>query len=188
MEIPHTCTDQQLLIHWLAAKAIVEKYRNAAEPVVDFWKLLQERIITSLMEGEEYEHKGVFTMKKEEIVLVNGMSLKYPNIEIVKDERGRAEYRFGLTEKKQKLYAGRICNNIVQGLARIVMSDGMLRVAKQYDILGTVHDELLALVPEDDAVNAKKWVHGQMTLEPKWLPGIPLNADVGYAVRYGEAK
>ena len=188
MEIPHTCTDQELLIHCLAAKAIVEKYRSAAEPVVDFWKLLQERIITSLMEGEEYEHKGVFTMKKEEIVLVNGMSLKYPNIEIVKDERGRAEYRFGLTEKKQKLYAGRICNNIVQGLARIVMSDGMLRVAKQYDILGTVHDELLALVPEDDAVNAKKWVHGQMTLEPKWLPGIPLNADVGYAVRYGEAK
>lgn len=188
MEIPHTCTDQELLIHCLAAKAIVEKYRNAAEPVVDFWKLLQERIITSLMQGAEYEHKGVFTMKKEEIVLVNGMSLKYPNIEIVKDERGRAEYRFGLTEKKQKLYAGRICNNIVQGLARIVMSDGMLRVAKQYDILGTVHDELLALVPEDDAVNAKKWVHGQMTLEPKWLPGIPLNADVGYAVRYGEAK
>lgn len=188
MEIPHVCTDQELLIHCLAAKAIVEKYRNAAEPVVDFWKLLQERLIGSLIEGEEYNHKGVFTVKKEEIVLVNGMSLKYPNIEIVKDERGRAEYRFGLTDKKQKLYAGRLCNNIVQGLARIVMSDGMLRVAKRYDILGTVHDELLALVPAEDAVNAKKWVHGQMTLEPKWLPGIPLNADVGYAVRYGEAK
>ena len=141
------------------------------------------------MEGEEYNHKGIFTMKKEEIVLVNGMSLKYPNIEIRKDERGRAEYIFGNEGKKiQKLYAGRICNNIVQGLARIVMSDGMLRIAKRYPVLATVHDEVLILVPEDGAEEGKQWVHAMMTQEPKWLPGIPLNADVGYHKRYGLAK
>jgi DNA polymerase len=187
-EIPRTCTDQELLVHCLAAKAIVEKYRAAAEPVVDFWKLLQELIVSSLMEGREYTHKGVFTAKKEEIVLVNGMSLKYPNIETRKDERGHTEFIFGASEKRQKLYAGRICNNIVQGLARIVMSDGMLRVQKLYPIVGTVHDELLCVVPEAEAPSAKHWVHGQMTQEPKWLPGIPLNADVGFARRYGEAK
>ena len=189
LEIPRICTDEELVIHCVAAKKIVEKYRAAAEPVVDFWNMLQVRIVRSLMEGEEYNHKGVFTMKKEEIVLVNGMSLKYPNIEIRKDERGRSEYIFGNEGKKvQKLYAGRICNNIVQGLARIVMSDGMLRVQKNYPVVGTVHDELLALVPEDAADEGKKWVHAMMTQEPKWLAGIPLNADVGYHKRYGLAK
>ncbi len=188
LEIAHTCTDEELLIHCLAAKAIVEKYRAAAEPVVDFWGFLAERLVASLIDGEEYDYKGVCTFKKEEIVLVNGMSLKYPNIEIRKDERGRKEYWCGLGDKKQKLYAGRICNNIVQALARIVMSDGLLRVNKCYDILGTVHDELLALVPAAEAKKAKAWIHAQMILEPAWLSGIPLNADVGYAVRYGEAK
>jgi DNA polymerase len=189
LEIPRICTDEELVIHCVAAKKIVEKYRAAAEPVVDFWNMLQVRIVRSLMEGEEYSHKGVFTMKKEEIVLVNGMSLKYPNIEIRKDERGRAEYIFGNEGKKvQKLYAGRICNNIVQGLARIVMSDGMLRVGKKFNVLFTVHDEFGILAPEAEAENVKQWVHAQMTLAPKWMPEIPLNSDVGYHRRYGLAK
>ena len=190
-EIPHVCTDEELLVHCLAAKAIVEKYRAAAEPVVNFWKLLQEKLVTCLINGEVYEHRGVFTMQKEEIVLVNGMSLKYPNIEIRKDEEtGKSEYVFGTGEKKGKLYAGRLCNNITQALARVVMSDGMLRVQKRYPVVGTVHDEQLVLVPNDEgeAEAAKSWVHEQMTLEPKWLPGIPLNADVGYNRRYGDAK
>lgn len=189
LEIPRVCTDEELLIHCLAAKAIVEKYRAAAEQVVDFWNMLQTLIVESLIGGREYEHKGVLTFKKEEIVLVNGMSLKYPNIEIRKDERGRSEFVFGLEgTKKQKLYAGRICNNIVQGLARVVMSDGMLRIAQRYPVVGTVHDELLCVVPEDEASEAKGWFHEQMTLVPKWMPGIPLNADVGYHKRYGLAK
>jgi DNA polymerase len=116
------------------------------------------------------------------------MSLKYPNIEIRKDERGRKEYWFGLGDKKQKLYAGRLCNNIVQALARIVMSDGMLRVGKRYPVVGTVHDELLALVPDMEGEEAKAWVHAQMVKVPTWMQGIPLNADVGYHQRYGLAK
>jgi len=188
MEIAHTCTDQELLIHCLAAKAIVERYRNTAEPVVDFWKLLQERLVASLIGGEEYNHKDVLLFRKEEIVLANGMSLKYPNIEITKDERGRAEYRFGASDKKQKLYAGRICNNVTQGSARIVMSDGLLRIDKRYDVIGAVHDEGLALMPEDEAAEGLVWMKEQMVMEPKWMPGLPLNASGGYAKRYGDAK
>ena len=98
------------------------------------------------------------------------------------------QYIFGVGEKKGKLYAGRLCNNIVQGLARIVMSDGMLRVQKWLPVVGTVHVELLAVCGEEEASDACDWVHKQMTMEPKWMPGIPLNADVGYHKRYGLAK
>lgn len=188
MEIARTCTDEELLIHCLAAKAIVEKYRATAEPVVDLWHFMQERLVASLIEGEEYVYKGVLTFKKEEIVLVNGMSLKYPDIEIRKDERGRKEYWFGPEGKKQKLYAGRIVNNCVQALARIIMSDGMLRVGKRLPVVGTVHDELLALAPAEQGEAMKQWVHAQMVQVPAWMPGIPLNAEVGYANRYGLAK
>ena len=68
------------------------------------------------------------------------------------------------------------------------MTDGMLRVNKRYPIIGTVHDELWTVVPESEAEEAKDWVLSQMTMEPSYMPGIPLNADVGYHQRYGMAK
>jgi DNA polymerase I-like protein with 3'-5' exonuclease and polymerase domains len=86
------------------------------------------------------------------------------------------------------LYAGKITNNITQALARIVMTDGMLRVAKKYPIAGTVHDELIAVVPDDEVVDAKTWVLAQMTMEPSYMRGIPLDADGGAHRRYGLAK
>jgi DNA polymerase len=87
-----------------------------------------------------------------------------------------------------KLYAGKITNNVVQATARIVMTDGMLRVAKSYPVKGTVHDELIAVVPDAEVENAKTWVLAQMTMEPRYMPGIPLNADGGAHRRYGLAK
>ena len=74
------------------------------------------------------------------------------------------------------------------GTARIVMTDGMRRVAKRYPIAGTVHDELIAVVPAQEAEQGLEWVLEQMTLEPKYMPGIPLDADGGHHVRYGLAK
>ena len=91
-------------------------------------------------------------------------------------------------EDETKLYPGKITNNVVQGTARIVMTDGMLRVSKKYPIAGTVHDELIAVVPDEEVADAKTWVLAQMTMEPKYLPGIPLDADGGAHRRYGLAK
>ena len=91
-------------------------------------------------------------------------------------------------EKPTKLYAGKITNNVVQGTARIVMTDGMLRVAKRYPVVGTVHDELLCVVPDEEVSDAKTWVLAQMTMEPSYMPGIPLAADGGAHRRYGLAK
>jgi DNA polymerase I-like protein with 3'-5' exonuclease and polymerase domains len=51
-----------------------------------------------------------------------------------------------------------------------------------------VHDELIAVVPTDEAEEALKWTLEQMTKEPKYMPGIPLDADGGHHVRYGLAK
>jgi DNA polymerase I-like protein with 3'-5' exonuclease and polymerase domains len=68
------------------------------------------------------------------------------------------------------------------------MTDGMLRVAKRYFVAGTVHDEQIVVVPDGEVEEAKKWVWEQMVQEPKYLPGIPLNSEVGAHVRYGLAK
>ena len=185
--IPHTCSTLELAIHCLAAKAIIDKYRAASQPVVEFWNLCQELIEYSLYRGKEYKHKCI-TFRKEQIVLPSGMAMRYPDLRQDKDEGGRSQWSYADGKKRIKLYAGKITNNIVQGTARCVMTDGMLRVAKKYPLVGTVHDELIAVIPEGDEDYAKTWVLAQMTMEPPYLPGIPLDAGVGVHKRYGMTK
>ena len=186
-EIPHTCTDEELLYHCLAAKAIIDMYRATSAPVVEFWALMGELINHSLFKGKEYKYKCL-TFRKEEIVLPSGMSLRYPELRLEKDSEGKSQWTYADGPKRQKLYAGKITNNVVQGTARCVMSDGLLRIAKRYPVVGTVHDEALALVPEEEVDDAKTWVLAQMVTPPAYMQDIPLAADGGAHRRYGLAK
>lgn len=186
--IPHTCTDQELLIHCLASKAIIEKYRAAAHPVVSFWNMLGSLLESALYGGREYNHKDMLLFRKEEIVMANGMALRYPDLQRTLDEKGRAQYSYWDGKKRVKLYPGKICNNVTQGSARNVMGEGIVRIEQRYPVKGTVHDEALWLAPEPEGEESFKWGLQQMTVVPKWMPGIPLAADGGFARRYGEAK
>jgi DNA polymerase len=187
-DIPHTCTEEELLIHCLAAKAIIEKYRAAAEPVVDFWEFLGTMLIECLVGGKEHDHKGVLKFRKGEIEMVNGMCLRYPDLQPGRDEKGRTQYTYADGNKRIKIYPGKICNNVTQGLARIIMTDGMLRIQKRHPVKLTVHDEAGWLAREAEAEESYKWGLSQMVVVPKWMPGIPLNADGGFHKRYGMAK
>lgn len=186
LEIPHICTQSELLIHCVAAKKIIDIYRATAYPVVGFWNMCSSLIVSSLAEGHEFVYKCL-TFRKEEIVLPNGMSLRYPNLRQVTDkETKQKNWVYGKDETK--LYAGKITNNVTQAVARIVMTDGMLRTTKKYFVAGTVHDEQIVVVPDAEVEFAKTWVLAQMTMEPSYLPGIPLAADGGANQRYGLAK
>ena len=185
-EIAHTCTTKELLIHCVAAKKIIDIYRATAHQVTSFWEMLSGLIQTSLFEGREFTYKCL-TFRKGEIELPNGMKLLYPNLrQQINKETKKPEWVYG--EDATKLYAGKIANNVTQATARIVMTDGMLRVSKKYFVAGTVHDEQIAVVPDEEVEFAKTWVLAQMTMEPRYLPGIPLAADGGAHRRYGLAK
>ncbi len=188
-EIPHTCTDRELLIHCVAAKKIIDIYRETSHPVVSFWDMCGKLLEKSLYGGDEVVYKCV-TFRKEEIVLPSGMTLKYPNLRrLVDKETKQSNWVYGEEGAKPiKLYAGKITNNIVQGTARVVMTDGMLRVNKRYPVVGTVHDELLCVVPDAEVEGATDWVLQQMIAVPSYMPGIPLNSEVGAHRRYGLAK
>jgi len=186
--IPHTCSEKELLIHCLAAKKIIDKYRDAASPVVDLWDLCNSLVSNSLYQGKPYVYKCL-TFDKERILLPSGLALKYPALTGEADVKGRIQWVYGVDEKsKRKLYGGKIVENVVQAVARCVMTDGMLRIQKRYSCVLTVHDEVVCLVPEDEAKEAKQWVLEQMIKDPSYMPGIPLDAETGCSKRYGEAK
>jgi len=185
-KIPRICSDLEILTHAVASKMIIDTYRATAWPVKTFWDMCTELLGSSLYGGEPYTYKCL-TFEKEAILLPNRMYIRYNDLkQVADDDEGRLQWVYGPDETK--LYAGKITNNVTQALARIVMTDGMLRVAKRYPVVGTVHDELICVVPDSEVNEAKAWVLEQMTIEPSYMPGIPLAADVGAHRRYGDAK
>lgn len=185
LTIPRTCTDEEIVVHGVASKKIIDTYRRAALPVVGLWSFFDEVIYRSLYSGTEASHKCL-SFKKGEIQLPSGMALRYPHLKRNTDDKGRVQWTYG--DQSKKLYGSKLVENVVQAVARCVMTDGMLRIQKRYPCVMTVHDEVVVLVPEAEAEEAEGWVHEQMVKAPKYMPGIPLAADTGTGVRYGDAK
>jgi hypothetical protein len=74
------------------------------------------------------------------------------------------------------------CENAVQGLARDVMAEAMLRVnAAGYPVVLTVHDEVVAEAP---ATRSAKEFRTIMEMVPHWAKGFPIAAKAWQGDRY----
>jgi len=185
LTIPRTCTDEEVILHAICAKRIIELYRASAEPVQSLWALCDTLIEQCLFGGKQYTFKCL-RFDKERIVLPSGMALRYPALAFELDEKGRKQWFYG--PDKKKLYGAKLLENIVQAVARCVMTDGMLRIQNRYPCVLTVHDEAVVLAPTAEVVDAEPWVLAQMIKDPAYMPGIPLAAETGSGLRYGTAK
>ncbi len=189
MEIPHTCTDEELLIHCVCAKEIIDRYRATSQPIVDFWKFLDTMIATVIaVPGAEPFTYKCLTFKPGAIVLPNGLPILYEGIKVKLDEKNRPQYTYWNGKMDKPLHSGIVAENVTSGTARCVIADGMLRVQKRYPIALTVHDELVTVVADAEVEEAKAWIKEQMIKDCSYMRGLPLNAEVGAARRYGEAK
>ena len=71
-----------------------------------------------------------------------------------------------------------MAHNCAQGLARDIFSDMILRVeAAGFPLIFHVHDELVCLVPKDEAENALSEIVQIMSTPPSWIPDIPVAAE-----------
>ena len=75
--------------------------------------------------------------------------------------------------------------NICQALARIIVAEQMLMIARRYKVAMTVHDSVVAVVPEAEAGEARAFVEACMRIRPKWALGLPLNCESKIGASYG---
>lgn len=78
------------------------------------------------------------------------------------------------------------CENIVQALARIIVGEQLLEIAKRYKVATTTHDEVVAVIPEDEAEAGLEFMLEVMRKPPVWAPDLPLNASGGFAREYSK--
>jgi DNA polymerase len=164
------------------AKAVVNTYRSAYPQVVALWQRM-EHIIQCMVSGQGFE-LGPIQVLFGQIWLPNDMYLTYPKLA---SAGGRMKYRFG-TEWRD-LYGGKLTENVVQALARIVMTTAELRLARAgLSAALSVHDELVYVVKDENVNDVKSAVRLALTAPVKWMPGLPVNCEIGVGDNYGDAK
>jgi DNA polymerase len=127
---------------------------------------------------------------KKGIRLPNGLYIKYPNLRKVENENGKQEYVYDTRKGKaiipNRIYGGKVVENVCQALARIIIGYQMLTIAKKYKVVMTVHDAIAIVAPEAEKETAQEFVEMCMRLRPDWALELPLNCESGVGVSYGE--
>jgi DNA polymerase len=175
------------------AQRIINTYRNTYPKITALWKSAAN-VLPAII-GEQTTAFGRGDILKVDgsqgILLPNGLRLKYPNLRWVEmEENAKPQFVYdtkkGKTTVPNRIYGGKVIENVCQALARIVIGEQMLMVAKKYRVVMTVHDAVACIAPEAEAETAKEYVELCMRLRPSWASELPLNCEAGYGRSYGD--
>jgi hypothetical protein len=117
--------------------------------------------------------------------------IRYPDLRTERNEDdNRMEFIYGNGRNKARIYAGKIDENIVQHLARCVIADNALTVQQVTGLNPAlmVHDELVYVVPDEEAQSVLDTVQDVMRTPPTWWPELVTWSEGDIADTYGDAK
>ena len=174
-------------------EAIVQAWRTKNNKIVDFWYALDHAAQKAIKQKGVKVKVGAITMRHAKghlwIKLPSGRLLCFPRakMKMIDKPWGRAEGigyvgQNGYTHKIEWLstYGGKICENIIQGIARDLLAGAMLRVERVgYKIVGHIHDEIFAPLHDGGSLDE---FEREMATMPDWAKGLPMKAE-GWAGR-----
>ena len=174
------------------AARIIQVYRETYPCITKLWREAG-RALDAIAEGKTCElgRANILTVDGEKgIRMPNGLYIKYPNLRKQTKEDGKDEYVYDTKKGKavipNRIYGGKVVENLCQGLARIIIGEQMLMIAKKYRVVMTVHDAIAIIAPEDEIQNAQEFVELCMRVRPSWALELPLNCESGSGKSYGE--
>lgn len=178
-----------------AAQAIA-RWRQANPRIVAFWHAWQDLLVAAVerspdtvwrypRDGREtlliaMRHSGEDALRVE---LPSGRHLIYhqPRMIAREDQPGRFDLFYqqvkGKDWQEERGWHGSFVENVVQAIAYDLMADAMLRMdATGIALIGTVHDEAIALSPADWSDTVLAEMKRIMSTPPDWANGLPLAA------------
>ena len=171
---------------------IISVYRETYPMIPAFWKKAGDALGTIMgNQAGELGRGGILKIDGlQGILLPNGMRVKYPHLRKIINDDGKTEMVYDTKRGKatipNRIYGGKVTENVCQALARIAIGKQMLMIAKKYKVVMTVHDAVACIVPEAVVETAQEFVEICMKLRPEWAPDLPLNCESGYGRSYGE--
>jgi DNA polymerase I-like protein with 3'-5' exonuclease and polymerase domains len=172
------------------SRRVIQVYREANAEISGLWQEAQ-LMIKELAKGQE---KSIGVPQVLEPVgnlsavrLPSGLLMRYDDLKGVNDSRG-VEYTYKRRNGRAKIYGGKFVENACQALARCIIAEQMLKIAKHYRVALTVHDSIVCCVKEDDAEQAKQDIEMYMRWVPDWAEGLPLDCEAFVGRSYGECE
>lgn len=165
---------------------VVTKYRTTYSEIALLWKRMENLLVTSFNKnnwGTPYKN-GVLSVIEDGFRLPNGLAIRYDSLHIHENKLS-----YTSKGKPEHTYGGRITENIVQALARIVITESMLRLEKDLpdaSVVLTVHDEIIILAPDTHPDATMNKIIDDLCQPPTWAPDLPLAAEGGYDTVYSK--
>ena len=170
---------------------IVHKYRDQFPQIPELWtqgdKALEALMATRTASLGKHE---ALLVDMFGIKLPNGMYLKYDNLRKQMNPKTRRDetmydVKRGRATLPAYIYGGKLIENVCQALARIIIGEQMLMIARRYRVVMTVHDAVGVVAPIEEADKARAFVEACMRMRPKWAPTLPLNCESKIGASYG---
>jgi DNA polymerase I-like protein with 3'-5' exonuclease and polymerase domains len=171
---------------------IIRVYRETYPRIPQLWRQAGDALVAIANEQTAIlGREGVLAVEGSKgIRLPNNLFIKYPNLRRWINDQGKEELVYDTKKGKavipNRIYGGKVIENVCQALARIVIGEQMLRVAKKYKVAMTVHDAIGCIVPEHEAQTGREYVEMCMRLRPTWALDLPLNCESGVGRTYGD--
>jgi len=176
---------------WVACEVLVLSWREAHANTKALWAAAGEAVRLAIASPGEVFPIGQHLKARVDgawlrIRLPSGRYLCYIQPKVADD--GQITY-FGVNQYTRqwgpiKTYGGKLIENCTQAFARDILAYNMPAIAANcYDIVLSVHDELLTETP-DDPVFSVDALARMMASPPHWALGIPLAAAGFETTRY----
>jgi DNA polymerase len=166
---------------WLTCESFKLGWRDAHARIAAFWKLLDEAVRSAIeCPGHTFPCRALKVRRDGNwlrIGLPSGRAICYPSPQVVD---GKITY-MGINQYSRKwcrldTYGGKLFENVCQAVARDVMAHNMPAIEQAgYEIVLSVHDELLTETPQDDQFSAEQ-LSALLAADPPWAPDMPLAA------------
>lgn len=172
-------------------KRIISVYRSTYEMIPLLWREAGDAL--DAMANNQSAPLGLANVLTvcgaDGIKLPNGLSLKYPDLRWIYKDNSRPEMVYNQRKGKSilptRIYGGKLVENVCQALARIIIGEQMLMIARSYRVVMTVHDAVGSIAPTEREEEAQRFVEACMRIRPKWATALPLNCESKKGASYG---
>lgn len=170
------------------ARRVIQIYRDKNDAIVDLWKQSQNALLNMMSNtSSPIGKEGVLEVipTQNAIRLPSGLLMRYDDLDFEQGEQG-IEFNYKTRKGRTRIYGGKVVENVCQAIARCIIGEQMLMIAKKYRVVLTVHDAIACVVPKEQVEEAVAYVEQSMRWTPPWAEGLPLDCESGYAESYGD--
>ena len=166
------------------ALMIVSQYRAMYPNIPRLWNV-GKQLLYGMLDTSQYGHRyGPLLIANNALELPNGMFLRYPSLTVTNNEFLYSGQKGG---GPIRTHGPRLVENIIQALARIVLTDQMLSIRHsvfEVDVVLTVHDEIICCGSANEPEHTLDKIMTIMRQPPSWCSALPLDVEGNYSQIY----